>query len=75
MPCVIYLHGNASSRLEALPYLKYLLPLNITVFAFDFAGSGNSDGKYISLGYFEKDDLKVVIEYLRNTGRVSTIGL
>jgi alpha/beta superfamily hydrolase len=61
MPCVIYLHGNASSRLEVLTYLKYLLPLNITVFAFDFTGSGNSDGKYISLGYHEREDLKIVI--------------
>ena len=34
LPCVIYLHGNSSSRCEALAEIKYLLPLNITVFAF-----------------------------------------
>ena len=27
------------------------------------------------MGYYEKDDLKTVIEYLRNSGRVSRIGL
>ena len=32
LPCVIYLHGNSSSRLEALGIIKNLLPLNITVF-------------------------------------------
>ncbi len=36
LPCVVYLHGNSSSRCEALAEIKYLLPLNITVFAFDF---------------------------------------
>ena len=34
-----------------------------------------SDGKYISLGYFEKEDLKMVIQYLRETQSVCSIGL
>lgn len=55
--------------------LSTLLPNNITVFAFDFAGCGMSQGEYISLGYYEKDDLAVVVDYLRNTGGVSLIGL
>ena len=42
LPCVIYLHGNSSSRKEMVPNLKYLLPLNITVFSFDFAASGRT---------------------------------
>lgn len=50
LPCVIYLHGNCSSRLEALPAVNGLLPDNITVFCFDMAGSGLSEGEYISLG-------------------------
>ena len=75
LPCVIYLHGNSSSRLEALPYVRLLLPSDITFFCFDFAGSGLSEGQYVSLGWWEKEDLKIVVEYLRNTGRVSTIAL
>ena len=75
LPCVVYLHGNASSRTEIFPELYYLLSSEITVFAFDFAGCGKSEGEYISLGYYEKDDVKCVIDYLRNTGRVATIGL
>ena len=34
-----------------------------------------SEGEYISLGHFEKDDLSCVIEYLRETERASYIGL
>ena len=75
LPCVVYLHGNSSSRCEALAEIKYLLPLNITVFAFDFSGCGQSQGDYISLGWYERDDVESVIEYLRKTNKVSTIGL
>ena len=75
LPVVIYLPGNSSSRCEAFPLLCFLLPMNISVFAFDFCGSGRSDGEYISLGYYEKDDVNTVINYLRYTNKVSTIGL
>lgn len=45
------------------------------MFSFDFAGCGLSEGEYISLGYYEKDDLETVINHLRESGKVSTIGL
>jgi alpha/beta superfamily hydrolase len=61
------MHGNGSSRREAKGVLSFLLPLNITVFLFDFSGCGHSQGKYISLGYYEKEDLSVVLQYLRNS--------
>ena len=75
LPCVIYLHGNSSSRTEAIGQLKHLLPLNITVFAFDFYGCGKSEGKYISLGWYESDDVECVINYLKKTNKVNSIGL
>ena len=75
LPCVVYLHGNSSSRCEAVSEIKYLLTMNITFFAFDFSGCGKSEGEYISLGWYETDDVQCVIEYLRKTNKVSTIGL
>jgi len=75
LPVVIYLPGNSSSRCEAVPLLGLLLPMNISVFAFDFCGSGRSDGEFISLGYYEKEDVKTIINYLRFSNKVSTIGL
>ena len=75
LPCVVYLHGNSSSRCEAVSEIKYLLTMNITFFAFDFSGCGKSEGEYISLGWYEMDDVQCVIEYLRKTNKVSTIGL
>ena len=75
LPCVIYLHCNAGSRLEPLTLIKRLLTSNITVFTFDFSGCGISEGEFITLGLQEKEDLTTVVNYLRNTGTVSLIGL
>mmetsp|Transcript_82036 Transcript_82036/g.145369 ORF Transcript_82036/g.145369 Transcript_82036/m.145369 type:complete len:404 (-) Transcript_82036:167-1378(-) len=75
LPCVIYVHGNCSSRLEALPSLRALLPRDITVFCLDLSGSGWSDGEYISLGHFEQQDLKTALRHLWRSGTVSAIGL
>jgi len=75
LPCVIYLHGNSSSRLEALSCLPILLKYNITLFCLDMSGSGHSDGEYVSLGFYERDDLAVAIEHLRQSGKVGCIGL
>ena len=75
LPCVIYLHGNSSSRCEVVPLLKFLLPLNITIFSFDFAGCGHSEGEYISLGWYEQQDVETIINFLRKTKKISTIGI
>lgn len=74
-PCVIYLHGNSSCRVEALSVLRTCLASGMTVVAFDCGGCGKSDGDYISLGYYEREDLKAVIEHLRANAKVTTIGL
>ena len=75
VPVVIYMHGNASARVEVLPQLTCLLALGVAVFAFDFAGSGKSDGDNVSLGYYEREDLMCVVAHLRATDVVSTIAL
>ena len=75
LPCVVYLHGNSSSRVAATTVLSSLLAGGVTVLAFDFAGSGQSDGDYVSLGYYEKADLRAVLDFLRQSGQVSTLGL
>jgi pimeloyl-ACP methyl ester carboxylesterase len=75
IPVVIYMHGNSSARLEVIPQLSYLLSLGVAVFSFDFAGSGKSDGEYVSLGYYEREDLSCIVAHLRSTNVVSTIAL
>jgi len=74
-PCVIYCHGNCSSRLECLDALQPLLEIGISVFTLDFSGSGQSEGEYISLGFHEQLDLSVAIDHLRSLDCVSSVGL
>ena len=64
-----------SARVEAVPQLALCLSIGATCLAFDFTGSGQSDGEYVSLGFFEREDLQAVVEHLRQSGRVSTIAL
>jgi pimeloyl-ACP methyl ester carboxylesterase len=73
LPCVVCMHGNSSCRLDALEILPLVLNMGITLFGFDFAGCGRSEGEFITLGYHEKDDAAKIVEYLRASSRVSTI--
>ena len=75
MPVVIYLHGNASSRLEGLNTLNILLPHNINLFIVDLPGCGYSEGEYISLGYYESYDVGIIVDFLENLPSVSNIGI
>ena len=65
-PIVIYLHGNASCRLEAVPNLTFLLLTGCDIVSFDCCGSGLSDGEYVSLGYYEQHDLHCIITHIRS---------
>jgi pimeloyl-ACP methyl ester carboxylesterase len=75
MPCVIYCHGNCGCRVDALDAVQLLLPKGITVFCFDFSGSGLSDGEYVSLGFYEVQDVLSVVSHLQQTKGVSKISL
>lgn len=69
------LHGNSSCRLGGLEIVTHAIPAGFSVFALDFAGSGLSDGKYVSLGFHEQGDIAAVVEYLRATDETASICL
>ncbi|CAD8055938.1 unnamed protein product [Paramecium primaurelia] len=75
-PCMIYLHGNSSSRIESFTIIEYLIPANISVCGIDLSGSGLSEGEYISLGFHESNDVICLYDYLReNKSDITSIGL
>ena len=75
MPLVLYLHGNASSRIEGIHMIEELLKRDINIFLFDFPGCGLSEGDYISLGFHEKDDVGIIIDFIENIPGVGNIGI
>jgi len=74
-PCVVYLHGNSGSRLDADDLVDDYLSRGMSLFAFDFQGCGVSGGDYVTLGGLERRDLECVIDYLSGLGSVSGIAL
>jgi len=52
-----------------------LIGRNIQLCCLDFSGCGLSEGDYISLGYFERNDLERVIEYLQYYENISCINI
>jgi pimeloyl-ACP methyl ester carboxylesterase len=75
LPCVVYLHCNSGSRFEATFLVESVLKRGFTLFCFDFAGSGLSEGDYVSLGWFERDDVRDVIDHLTYQDQSSSIVL
>uniref|UniRef100_A0A7S1UKW3 AB hydrolase-1 domain-containing protein n=1 Tax=Phaeomonas parva TaxID=124430 RepID=A0A7S1UKW3_9STRA len=71
LPVVVFLHGNASSRVEAIKsnIFNTVASLGACVCAFDFAGCGHSQGEYVSLGVRESEDVHVVVEFLTRQGQ------
>lgn len=67
MPVVVYLHGNTSNRLEAWDLVVPFLKRGVSLFCFDAAGCGISEGEYISLGWHERHDLADIVKHLRKS--------
>mmetsp|Transcript_8383 Transcript_8383/g.20844 ORF Transcript_8383/g.20844 Transcript_8383/m.20844 type:complete len:484 (+) Transcript_8383:112-1563(+) len=74
-PCVVYLHGNSGSRMDADDMVDLYLERGMVVFAFDFDGSGLSDGEFVTLGHSESQDLACVLDYLGGLPWISGIAL
>lgn len=62
--CIIYLHGNIGSQKEGRAIVPQYAPRGISVFCFDFSGSGLSDGEYVTLGYNESRDAIDAVNFL-----------
>jgi len=75
MPCIIYMHGNASNKMEGLQMWEKVVSQGFNLCTFDFSGCGKSEGEWVTLGHSEQDDLKCLIQHLYENRRVSAIGL
>ena len=58
--CLVYLHSQTGCRLEGLMLRDYCADAKIGLCLFDFAACGMSEGEFVSLGWHEKNDLRIV---------------
>jgi len=61
---VVYLHGVADNRSSAVGVIDWLTQRGFDVVAYDSRAHGQSDGSVCTYGFYEKRDLKHVIDVL-----------
>jgi pimeloyl-ACP methyl ester carboxylesterase len=70
---IVYLHGIADSRASAAGTIARFVPRGFDVIAYDSRAHGDSSGDACTYGFFEKDDLRRVIDTIQ-PGPVVLIG-
>jgi dipeptidyl aminopeptidase/acylaminoacyl peptidase len=65
-PTIILAHGFKGSRVQMLPYARFLAAAGYNVLLYDGRGCGASDGWRITLGAHEPDDVLAAVRYLES---------
>ena len=62
---IIYCHSQGGNAMEGSFLIKMCSELKLGLVLFDFAGSGFSEGDYITLGLYEAGDIQCVVDVLK----------
>ncbi|WP_051204932.1 alpha/beta hydrolase [Butyrivibrio sp. VCD2006] len=63
---LIAVHGYTSKRQHMYPYARYYAKRGYNVVAPDNRAHGESEGKMLGMGWLDKDDIKLWIDYIVN---------
>lgn len=58
-----------------MEYLGKFIKNNIALCTFDFSGCGNAEGEYVTLGYYEQEDLRLVIEHIKTLDFINYLAI
>jgi fermentation-respiration switch protein FrsA (DUF1100 family) len=77
-PTIIMVHGRDGNRVDGVPgtmeLASSLVEEGFNVFMFDLRAHGESEGTYLSAGYYERYDLLGAVDYVESQG-ASEIGI
>ena len=65
--CLVYLHSHSSQRLEGVHLLPFCASVGMDFCTFDMPAHGYSGGEYTTLGVWESEDLKILLDHLKQT--------
>ncbi|HET8844422.1 MAG TPA: alpha/beta fold hydrolase, partial [Ktedonobacteraceae bacterium] len=79
-PTIILVHGSKGSRVDTLPWARFLSAAGYNVLLYDSRGCGESEGWGITLGTREPNDVLGAVRYLQqrtdlHTKRFGALGL
>lgn len=63
---VIFSHGVTSNIYGMMKYAPIYLEMGFNIFVYDHRNHGRSGGNNTTFGYFEKDDLETVVQWMRD---------
>ncbi len=72
---IIVLHGTGSCKELMMPTAKILADDGFNAVLFDLRGNGESGGTYCTYGYYEKNDISRIIDYLMSKDSTQQIGI
>ena len=72
---LVYCHSQSGNRMEGIEMLDFCAKYKLNMLVFDFAGCGLSGGHYVSLGWYEHEDIKIVIDQAKHLFQPSDIFL
>jgi fermentation-respiration switch protein FrsA (DUF1100 family) len=75
-PYVIFCHGVTEHKVNSIKYMNLFLKRGFNAILYDHRRHGESEGTFTSYGYFEKEDLKSVVdELIRREGNDVRFGI
>ena len=70
-PTVVILHGVKKNRTDVVRAAPVLRQAGFNVLLFDGRGHGNSGGRYVTYGFYERRDVECAIEWLVKEKRIN----
>ena len=71
---IIYLHGIGSNRTAGTGVIQKFTTRGFEVIAYDSRGHGESEGKFATYGFYEKEDLRRIVDTLPPEDNIVLIG-
>lgn len=73
---MVLIHGHGMTLESMYPIAEFLLDNDINVVLYDQRGHGENTAKTVTFGYYEKDDLIDVVDYVKsNMSKKNSIGV
>ncbi|MBX7169872.1 MAG: lysophospholipase [Pyrinomonadaceae bacterium] len=72
---IVLMHGVRSNRLSLVERIRFLRKAGYSVLAFDFQGSGESEGKQLTFGYLESRDANASLKFIKEKFPNEKIGV